>query len=89
MRKCPSCGRATVADDAPTRPFCSERCRTADLGRWLQGSYRIGSPIEEEDLDEGLPSRGAKAAVPPSRVAGGSEPFEGPEFDQGEVKPPQ
>ena len=27
----------------------------ADLGKWLGGEYRIGAPIEEEDLDEGLP----------------------------------
>ena len=54
MSKCPTCGRLTVAQDAPTRPFCSERCRTADLGKWLDGAYRIGSPLTEEDLDQGL-----------------------------------
>jgi endogenous inhibitor of DNA gyrase (YacG/DUF329 family) len=26
----------------------------ADLGSWLDGAYRIGSPITEEDLDQGL-----------------------------------
>jgi endogenous inhibitor of DNA gyrase (YacG/DUF329 family) len=26
-------------------PFCSERCRMADLGRWLSGDYR--APAEE------------------------------------------
>jgi endogenous inhibitor of DNA gyrase (YacG/DUF329 family) len=36
------------------RPFCSERCRSADLGKWLDGAYRIGAPISEEDLDQGL-----------------------------------
>jgi len=55
-RKCPTCGRVIedAAAAAPTRPFCSERCRTADLGGWLDGAYRIGSPIREEDLDQGL-----------------------------------
>ncbi len=33
-------------------PFCSERCRLADLGKWLDGGYRISSPASEEDLDE-------------------------------------
>ena len=33
-------------------PFCSERCRLADLGKWLDGGYRIGSPASEEDLDQ-------------------------------------
>jgi endogenous inhibitor of DNA gyrase (YacG/DUF329 family) len=40
--------------DAPYRPFCSERCKTIDLGSWLTGSYRISRPAEEEELDSGL-----------------------------------
>lgn len=29
------------------RPFCSERCKMADLGRWLSGGYRLeGAPDE-------------------------------------------
>jgi endogenous inhibitor of DNA gyrase (YacG/DUF329 family) len=39
-------------------PFCSPRCRTADLGNWLSENYRISSPMAEEDLDEGLPTAG-------------------------------
>jgi hypothetical protein len=31
-------------------PFCSERCKLIDLGRWLDGKYRI--PVVEDDLDE-------------------------------------
>ncbi|NQW02748.1 MAG: DNA gyrase inhibitor YacG [Acidobacteria bacterium] len=26
---------------SPWRPFCSERCHLADLGRWLQGDYLV------------------------------------------------
>ena len=29
------------------RPFCSERCKLADLGRWLSGHYRV--PVREND----------------------------------------
>jgi uncharacterized protein len=36
------------------RPFCSQRCRAADLGKWLDGAYRINAPIAEEDLDQGM-----------------------------------
>ena len=25
-------------------PFCSERCKMADLGKWLSGDYRVGGP---------------------------------------------
>lgn len=42
-----------VAPDTD-RPFCSERCRMADLSKWLDGSYRIGAPVSEEDLDQGI-----------------------------------
>ena len=31
-------------------PFCSERCKLIDLGRWLDGKYQI--PAVEEDEDE-------------------------------------
>jgi len=31
-------------------PFCSERCKLIDLGRWLDGKYQI--PVVEDDLDE-------------------------------------
>jgi endogenous inhibitor of DNA gyrase (YacG/DUF329 family) len=58
--KCPICKRplAAVAADRPFGPFCSERCRLADLGSWLDGGYRIGVPLSEADLDEGLPTEG-------------------------------
>jgi len=53
-RKCPSCERVVeVKPPDSFRPFCSERCRLADLGKWLDGAYRIGAPVTEEDLDQG------------------------------------
>ncbi len=57
MAKCPACGRdLTVAEQeagAPPgaagsrgrwRPFCSERCKLVDLGRWLNEDYTIAGP---------------------------------------------
>jgi uncharacterized protein len=54
---CPSCHKTLEGTRAevPTLPFCSPRCRAADLGNWLNESYRISAPLSEEDLDEGLP----------------------------------
>jgi endogenous inhibitor of DNA gyrase (YacG/DUF329 family) len=43
--RCPRCGRDTQYEDNPFRPFCSERCRLIDLGRWVSGTYRV--PVEE------------------------------------------
>ena len=66
MLRCPICkkpveeppsrgpGRAragTSTDVKPsTFPFCSERCKLIDLGRWLDGKYQV--PVVEEDGDE-------------------------------------
>jgi endogenous inhibitor of DNA gyrase (YacG/DUF329 family) len=42
MARCPIC-RKVVATRAQNAffPFCSERCRLVDLGKWLGGEYRI------------------------------------------------
>jgi endogenous inhibitor of DNA gyrase (YacG/DUF329 family) len=32
----------------PEFPFCSRRCKTIDLGRWLSEDYRIVAEGEEE-----------------------------------------
>ena len=47
---CPICGTALTVESATTRPFCSERCRTIDLGNWLGEAYRI--PVDETPSDE-------------------------------------
>lgn len=36
--------------DPRWQPFCSERCKLADLGRWLSGDYRV--PADETPADE-------------------------------------
>ncbi|HEX9183099.1 MAG TPA: DNA gyrase inhibitor YacG [Burkholderiales bacterium] len=39
---CPRCGRpAAYAPENKWRPFCSERCRTIDLGNWAAERYRV------------------------------------------------
>ena len=35
-------------------PFCSDRCRLIDLGKWAAGEYRISSPVLDPDLLEDL-----------------------------------
>ena len=52
---CPICQRAIPADAVVPRPFCSARCRTIDLGSWLDGKYHIGAAIDETE-DEALPA---------------------------------
>ncbi len=33
-------------------PFCSVRCKMADLDRWFSGDYRISRAIRPDDLEE-------------------------------------
>ena len=38
--------------DNPQFPFCSMRCQLVDLGRWLDGDYRIPGDLGDPgDLD--------------------------------------
>jgi endogenous inhibitor of DNA gyrase (YacG/DUF329 family) len=39
--KCPTCGKPVEWKDNPFRPFCSERCKLIDLGRWVSEEYRV------------------------------------------------
>ena len=52
---CPTC-RKPVAVGAEDFPFCSERCRLLDLGKWASGDYRISSPVLDPDLLEDIES---------------------------------
>lgn len=51
--RCPTC-RSSLEGDETSFPFCSERCRLADLHKWLNGDYTISRNIEERDLEEGV-----------------------------------
>jgi uncharacterized protein len=45
--RCPICRREFQPEESPAMPFCSERCRLIDLGRWLDEDY--GLAIERND----------------------------------------
>jgi uncharacterized protein len=49
-KPCPICGKPALAQ---FRPFCSARCRLVDLGRWLDGSYRVPAAENDEPVDDG------------------------------------
>ncbi len=44
--RCPIC-EGVVADTLTTFPFCSARCRTIDLGNWLDEKYTVGGDLEQ------------------------------------------
>ncbi|HET9308211.1 MAG TPA: DNA gyrase inhibitor YacG [Candidatus Sulfotelmatobacter sp.] len=52
--RCPICKKA-VKRTNPDFPFCSDRCRIIDLGKWASGGYVISSPVT--DAEEGIRDR--------------------------------
>jgi endogenous inhibitor of DNA gyrase (YacG/DUF329 family) len=50
---CPTCGMLVRFDDEDF-PFCSDRCRKIDLGKWASGVYKISSPILDPEVLENL-----------------------------------
>ena len=54
---CPGCSKP-VESSAPDFPFCSERCRLIDLGKWASGAYVISSPTQ--DVSDSVPDHPQK-----------------------------
>ena len=50
--QCPTCKKPVKSGDADF-PFCSDRCRLIDLGKWASGAYVISSPVQ--DTSDGMP----------------------------------
>ena len=68
--RCPICEKSMDArgpKEWPDWPFCSNRCKLVDLGRWLGGDYRIETPVPEEDLDEAHSLEPAVPSADPHR----------------------
>ncbi|MBN1417347.1 MAG: DNA gyrase inhibitor YacG [Planctomycetes bacterium] len=61
---CPICGHS-VGAEAPSFPFCGDRCRLIDLGNWLEGRHRI--PGEPVALPEGPAEEEAGEPSDPAR----------------------
>ncbi|HET7097628.1 MAG TPA: DNA gyrase inhibitor YacG [Casimicrobiaceae bacterium] len=59
---CPRCGKAVEWSPVSRwRPFCSERCKTIDLGAWATESYRIaGEEPTEPEGSEPTPATGRR-----------------------------
>jgi endogenous inhibitor of DNA gyrase (YacG/DUF329 family) len=66
---CPICKREFDRESSPALPFCSERCRTIDLGRWLGEDYSVpvtpDPDADEFDEDGGVSENGNGAARHP------------------------
>lgn len=49
--RCPACQKIVLKSD-PEFPFCSERCRLIDLGKWASGGYVVSSPLNDPEIDD-------------------------------------
>jgi uncharacterized protein len=64
--RCPVCDK--IIDEAARQdsriakfyPFCSDRCKLIDLGKWFDGNYRIAAQTNEEE-EVGKDEQAAKA----------------------------
>ena len=57
--RCPTC-RTIVLKGDPEFPFCSERCRLIDLGKWASGGYVISTPITDPEQLENIAEEQAR-----------------------------
>lgn len=51
--RCPICQTPVPEPTAGQKsffPFCSDRCKLIDLGRWLDGKYQI--PVSQEEAED-------------------------------------
>ena len=58
LLRCPTCGGLVRFKDEDF-PFCSDRCRKIDLGKWAMGVYKISSPVLDPEVLEDLGGPGA------------------------------
>ncbi len=49
LKPCPICGKPGTERH---KPFCSQRCATIDLARWITGSYRVPTDEAPEDAPQ-------------------------------------
>lgn len=50
--RCPTCGKTFERSESSAMPFCSERCRLVDLGRWVDERYAVPTERTEEEEPE-------------------------------------
>lgn len=49
---CPTCKKRGDWFAGNDGPFCSERCKLIDLGKWFSGENAISEPLRTEHLED-------------------------------------
>jgi len=55
--RCPTCHQSFVYGESKFRPFCSERCRLVDLGRWFKEEYKVAAEDQTPEDEDAVPPR--------------------------------
>jgi endogenous inhibitor of DNA gyrase (YacG/DUF329 family) len=50
--RCPVCHASVSLETMSSAPFCSERCRLIDLGRWLEEGYSVPQVARQDEDQE-------------------------------------
>jgi endogenous inhibitor of DNA gyrase (YacG/DUF329 family) len=62
--RCPIC-RTLVLRTQEDFPFCSDRCRTIDLGKWASGGYVISTKINDPEELESIADQQSRRKFDP------------------------
>jgi uncharacterized protein len=47
---CPTCREQIVGPEEKFWPFCSERCRLVDLGKWFNEDFKVSQELKPGEL---------------------------------------
>lgn len=50
--KCPTCREVGAWFDGKYGPFCSQRCKLVDLGKWFAEEHTVSEPLRPEHLEK-------------------------------------
>ena len=64
--RCPICKKSVKSAD-PDFPFCSDRCRVIDLGKWASGGYVISTPVTDPEQLESIQSERSRREDDPQK----------------------
>jgi endogenous inhibitor of DNA gyrase (YacG/DUF329 family) len=83
--RCPICGTEFDPAQSTAKPFCSDRCRSIDLRRWLDETYSLPTvpdPVADElrvgdaprNTTKGEPHDDSRVHLPAADRRGSSSP---------------
>ena len=67
---CPTCKAEFATNSSDSLPFCSQRCRSIDLGRWLDEENslpHVPDPEDDEQPEQNSNAQEASAAKEEAR----------------------